>query len=410
MKRQITRRSFDSIGKEPTVADTTRRRFKSNKSTTTVLNNVLFNPLNSRIATSLLRRVNDSVINKFKLNELSETAALKCIDNWVGEVPANEVFSFIDGDTTEDFTSFGVDKSLVQDIRELYPLGSDEGLFIGKDFSLINIKDEKLNEIANAFLDSVIRVCENVKAGSLLQDKIKTMHIRGQKYLITGGGHRRAVALAYVDGWQSSQDIEVEATAETSLLDLYTENNSKESESKFERLLAQHRLYSFLKAKGATADEMRAKLQLSRSWYFKLIKILKRPVVIELIKKNPSILDSVGLESISKIIDSLSELEHDEAKFTQALEQSLSDFRAPVREETVEVSYETSTAKPSASKATIEKSVKKTNQLFSKVLKEQTSFSALFELIFPNENASTLSQEQQHEMLRSKLESLITKS
>ncbi|WP_440906454.1 hypothetical protein ACMZOO_18970 (plasmid) [Catenovulum sp. SX2] len=408
MKRAITRRSFDSIGKEPVVADTTRRRFKNNKSTTTVLNNVLFNPLNSRIATSLIRRVNDSVVSKYNLDAISQQQAIDSLDTWVSEVPQNEVLSFIEGHSSEDYSAFGVDRSLVQDIRVLYPLTENEGVFVGKGFALVNIADEKLNEIASSFLESVFRVAENINAGALLQDKIKTMHIRGQKYLITGGGHRRAVALGYVDGWQSSQDIEVEVTAETSLLDLYTENNSKESETKFERLLAQHRLYIFLKDKNTSADDMRAKLQLSRSWYFKLIKILKRPAVIDLIKSNPAILDSVGLETISKLIDGLAEYESDEARFINALEQALNEYGSSNNSEEDKVSHETKTSSSKIDAVAYSKSVKTTNKMLSKIVKEPASFTGLFKLIFPETEHEQIEPEKQHQMLHEKLKSIMT--
>ncbi|WP_143873346.1 hypothetical protein [Catenovulum sediminis] len=391
------RRSFDSIGKDtsaPVINEV--KRFKSNKTTSTVLNNIQFNPLNIRIATSLIRRVNDSTIQEFALDKLSEPEIENKFSDWAGQVANNEILDYLDGDNDE-LSVFGIERDLVNDIRELYQLKPDDGIYVGKQFIFSRFSDERLSALAAEFVDSILDMTNNIKDGSLLQDKIKTMNIRGQKYIISSGGHRRVIALAYVDGWQSNQEIEVEPNNVDSMLELYIENNSKFTESKFEKLLGQHRLYMHLAKQNLDQVKIRQKLLLSKSWYFKIVKILKRPIVIDVIKQNQSILDNYALESISAIVDGLADLESDPELFRTALSKKLAAKGS-----------ETTKPKPQAQPDTlvIHNKIKQTSKLMTSIIKDENKFTRLFDIVFPNGEYQDLPLSEKYQLLNDKLSSI----
>lgn len=254
----------------------------------TALSCVNLSYFNKRVVTQLIRFIPDSIIELLKENEVAEDNVKSFVLDHLEKIPVNNIVREYrkrdiaieeGGSLSADFKE--MDKYIRHD--DIYD-PDREGIFIGKGICFHNIdnKNKAILDVINSFVDAVHTSGESVKESGDVVEKPSIYKVGGQQYRLVFG-HQRYCYLVYAFGREHIYNFILASNTEKQNQKIYLENNTKRSETGYEKLVSLRDTYAELNLKNHATPWVA--LSVGRATYFKIKRFMENPECIDVIKK-----------------------------------------------------------------------------------------------------------------------------
>ncbi|MGJ8694453.1 MAG: hypothetical protein ACSHW0_18450 [Thalassotalea sp.] len=270
---------------EPIVKEKPKQLLHAENTSLSCVNLSYFN---KRVVTQLIRFIPDSLTDIIENEEITGDKINSFILKQLKEIPVNNIvreYRKRDIAIEEGATLTGDFKEMDKYVRHDDIYDPDlQGIFIGKGICFHNIATENkaIIDVVNSFVDAVHTSGQSVKESGDVVEKPSIYKVGGQQYRLVFG-HQRYCYLIYAFGREYIYNFILASNTEKQNQKIYLENNTKRSETGYEKLVSLRDTYTELNLKKQSTPWVA--LSVGRATFFKIKRFMENPECIDVIKK-----------------------------------------------------------------------------------------------------------------------------